>query len=61
MKNRQADILPPKGNYHELRSYRKAMVIYDLTYRFCERFLAKTDRTVDEDGAGGPLRQAEHH
>jgi four helix bundle protein len=28
--------------------YRKAEIVYDLTYRCCHRFLAKTDRTIDQ-------------
>ena len=40
--------LPPHGNYRELLSFQKAEVIYDLTYRFCERFLRKGDRTWDQ-------------
>lgn len=40
--------LPPHGNYEELLSYQKAQVIYDLTFRFCERFLRKGDRTIDQ-------------
>ena len=40
--------IPPPGNYRELLSYQKAEVIYDLTYRFCNRFLKKGDRTVDQ-------------
>jgi four helix bundle suffix protein len=40
--------LPPHGNYEELLSYQKAEVIYDLTYRFCRRFLDSRDRTVDQ-------------
>jgi four helix bundle suffix protein len=40
--------LPPHGNYQELLSYQKAEVVYDLTYRFCQRFLNKGDRTVDQ-------------
>jgi len=40
--------IPPHGNYRELVSYRKAEVVYDLTYRFCHRFLARTDRTIDQ-------------
>jgi four helix bundle suffix protein len=43
-----AGFIPPHGNYRELLSYRKAEIVYDLTYRFCHRFLAKTDRTVDQ-------------
>lgn len=36
------------GNYRELRSYRKAEVIYDFTYHFCQRFLVRGDRTIDQ-------------
>lgn len=41
-------ILPPRGDYHTLLSYQKAVVIYEITYRFCRRFLSKGDRTVDQ-------------
>jgi four helix bundle suffix protein len=40
--------LPRHGNYRALQSFRKAEIIYDLTYRFCTRFLGKGDRTVDQ-------------
>jgi four helix bundle suffix protein len=40
--------IPPHGNYRELLSYQKAEVVYDLTYRFCQRFLTKGDRTIDQ-------------
>ena len=40
--------IPPHGNYAELLSYQKAEVVYDLTFRFCERFLARGDRTIDQ-------------
>jgi four helix bundle suffix protein len=40
--------IPPHGNYREPLSYQKAEVVYDLTYRFCQRFLSKSDRTVDQ-------------
>ncbi len=40
--------IPAHGNYRELLSYQKAEVIYDLTYRFCQRFLARKDRTIDQ-------------
>jgi four helix bundle suffix protein len=36
------------GNYRELLSYRKAEIIYDFTFRFCERFLNRGDRTIDQ-------------
>jgi len=41
-------ILPPRGDYQTLISYQKSEVIYQITYRFCERFLKKGDRTVDQ-------------
>ena len=40
--------LPKTGNYRELLSYRKAEILYDFTFRFCERFLKRGDRTVDQ-------------
>jgi four helix bundle suffix protein len=40
--------LPKTGNYQNLRSYRKAEVIYDFTFRFCEKFLKRSDRTIDQ-------------
>jgi four helix bundle suffix protein len=41
-------ILPPRGDYRTLLSYQKSEVIYQLTYRFCQRFLNKNDRTIDQ-------------
>jgi four helix bundle suffix protein len=40
--------IPPHGNYQELLSFQKAEVIYDVTFRFCQRFLSKGDRTIDQ-------------
>ncbi|MCB1065204.1 MAG: four helix bundle suffix domain-containing protein [Verrucomicrobiae bacterium] len=40
--------LPKGGNYQALLSYRKAEIIYDFTFRFCERFLKRGDRTIDQ-------------
>ena len=41
-------IIPPHGGYANLLTYRKAEIIYDATVKFCERFLNKYDRTVDQ-------------
>ena len=38
----------PHGNFQELLSYQKAEVIYDLTFRFCEKHLNKGNRTIDQ-------------
>jgi four helix bundle suffix protein len=40
--------IPPHGNYEQLLTYQKAEVIYDLTFRFCERFLKRSDRTSEQ-------------
>lgn len=37
-----------RGNYKNLLTYQKALIIYDFTYCFCERFLKKFDRTIDQ-------------
>ena len=42
------NFIPPHGNYRELLSYQKSEVIYDVTFRFCQRFLGKGDRTIDQ-------------
>lgn len=44
----QERLLPAHGNYRELRSFQKAEIVYDLTFRFCERFLRRGDRTIDQ-------------
>ena len=46
---KEMDITRQSNNiYRNLIAYRKAMVIYDLTYHFCERFIAIGDRTKDQ-------------
>ena len=44
----QPGFIPPHGHYQALLSYQKAEVVYDLTFRFCERFLKRGDRTIDQ-------------
>lgn len=48
MNNSDKSFIPPHGNYQDLLSYQKAEVIYDITFRFCGRFLKKGDRTIDQ-------------
>jgi four helix bundle suffix protein len=47
-KSDKQTFIPPHGNYQELLSYQKAEVIYDLTFRFCRKFLTRGDRTIDQ-------------
>jgi len=46
--NQDNPIILPHGNYKELLSYQKSEVIYDLTFRFCEKHLKRGDRTIDQ-------------
>lgn len=41
-------LLPPRGDYQTLLSFQKAEIVYDLTFRFAHKFLAKSDRTIDQ-------------
>lgn len=40
--------LPKRGGYKNLRVYRVAEIIYDVTFAFTSRFLSHGDRTVDQ-------------
>jgi len=48
MSSPSGNFLPPHGGYAGLLSYQKAEVVYDITFRFCKRFLKKGDRTIDQ-------------
>jgi four helix bundle suffix protein len=41
-------LLPPRGDYQTLLCFRKAEVVYDITFRFAHKFLATGDRTIDQ-------------
>ncbi len=40
--------LRPSGGYRKLRSFQASTIIYDATVSFCERFMDKRSRTVDQ-------------
>ena len=48
MKHTQKIIDNGHWNYETLICYKKAVVIYDLTYHFCKRFIDIKDRTHDQ-------------
>ncbi len=39
--------IPPHGNYRELLSYQKAEVVYDITFRFCQRFTYSISKSAN--------------
>lgn len=41
-------LLPPHGGYRTLKSFQVAQLVYDITVRFCERYLDRRSRTVDQ-------------
>ncbi|MDE3084115.1 MAG: four helix bundle suffix domain-containing protein [Verrucomicrobiota bacterium] len=40
--------IPPHGGYQNLLAYQKALVVYDATVYFCDRFIDKRSRTHDQ-------------
>lgn len=40
--------IPPHGGYESLLSFQKGRIVYDGTVWFCNHFLNKRDRTVDQ-------------
>jgi four helix bundle suffix protein len=41
-------LIPKHGGYRKLRSFQLAQLVYDITVRFCERFVASQSRTRDQ-------------
>jgi len=41
-------IIPPHGGYENLKSYQMAEIAYDATVKFCELYLDRRSRTVDQ-------------
>lgn len=42
------DLIPHRGNYKKLLSYQKTNIIFQITCYFCNNYLTKGDRTVDQ-------------
>ncbi len=40
--------IPPHGGYVGVLAYQKALIIFQGTVRFCERFFEKRNRTIDQ-------------
>jgi four helix bundle suffix protein len=41
-------LIPPHGGYRKLKSFQLAQLVYDLTVRFCDLYVAKRSRTHDQ-------------
>jgi len=47
-KNTSEGFIPPHGGYQNLLAYRKALIVYDATVYFRNRFIDKKSRTHDQ-------------
>lgn len=41
-------LIPKHGGYRKLKSFQVAQLVYDLTVRFCDRYVEKRSRTRDQ-------------
>jgi four helix bundle suffix protein len=41
-------LIPKHGGYRKLKSFQVAQLIYDVTVRFCDRYIGKRSRTHDQ-------------
>jgi len=41
-------LIPPHGGYRALKSYQMAEIVFDATMAFCDRFIDRRSRTVDQ-------------
>src|SRR5665213_629995 len=43
-----SDLIQAHGSYRKLKTFQLARLIYDLTDRFCKKFVSKFSRTQDQ-------------
>jgi four helix bundle protein len=41
-------LIPPHGGYRHLKSFQVAQLVYDVTVRFCDRYIDRRSRTHDQ-------------
>ncbi|NTW52634.1 MAG: four helix bundle protein, partial [Chlorobiaceae bacterium] len=41
-------LIPRHGGYRNLKAFQVAQLVYDVTVRFCNRFVDKRSRTHDQ-------------
>ncbi len=42
------ELIPKHGGYRQLKSFRLSRLVYDVTVRFCDRYIDKRSRTHDQ-------------
>jgi four helix bundle suffix protein len=43
-----SDLIPKHGGYRKLKSFQVAQLVYDVTVRFCDRYIDRFSRTKDQ-------------
>jgi four helix bundle suffix protein len=46
--NEPEKLIPPHGGYRKLKSFQVAQLAYDVTVRFCDRYIERRSRTHDQ-------------
>jgi four helix bundle suffix protein len=46
--NRGEPLIPKHGGYRKLKSFQIAQLVYDVTVRFCDRYIDRRSRTHDQ-------------
>lgn len=46
--NREPQLITPHGGYRKLKSFQVAELIYDVTVRFCDKYIDRKSRTHDQ-------------
>lgn len=41
-------LIPKHGGYRKLKGFQIAQLVYDVTVRFCERYVDRRSRTYDQ-------------
>lgn len=43
-----SDLIPKHGGYRKLKSFQLAQLVYDVTVRFCDKYIDRRSRTHDQ-------------
>ena len=45
-----SELIPKHGGYRKLKSFQMAQLVYDVTVRFCGKYIDRRSRTHDQMG-----------
>ena len=53
-------LIPVHGGYRKLKSFQVAQLCFDVTVRFCDRYVDRRERTHDQNGASCAQRRTKY-